>query len=169
MAIQQRITPCLWFDGKAEDAARFYTSIFPNSSIGKISHYGKEGQETHHQKEGTVLTIMFTLDGQEIMGLNGGADFKFNEAVSLMVNCETQAEIDHYWERLGAGGDPNAQICGWLKDKFGLSWQIVPAVIAKLITDPDQAKVDRVMAVVMRSKKLNIAELEAAAAGKKAA
>jgi predicted 3-demethylubiquinone-9 3-methyltransferase (glyoxalase superfamily) len=169
MAIKQRITPCLWFDGKAEEAAKYYTAIFPNSSIGTISRYGKEGQETHHQKEGTVLTVTFTLDGQDVMGLNGGPDFKFTEAVSLMVNCETQEEIDHYWDKLGAGGDPNAQICGWLKDKYGLSWQIVPAVIEKMISDPDRAKADRVMAVVMRSKKLNIAELEAAYAGKKAA
>ncbi len=168
MAIQQRITPCLWFNGNAEDAAKHYTSIFPNSSIGKISHYGKEGEDMG-QREGSVLTVMFTLDGQEMMGLNGGADFKFNEAVSLVVNCETQAEIDHYWDRLGAGGDPKAQICGWLKDKFGLSWQIVPTVIGKFITDPDKAKRDRVMAVVMKSKKLNIAELEAAHAGKQAA
>ena len=166
---KQRIVPCLWFADEAEEAARFYCGVFKNSRITSITRYGKAGFETHHRPAGSVMTVAFELDGQPYTALNGGPVFTFNEAVSLQVMCKNQEEIDYYWDKLGAGGDPKAQICGWLKDKFGLSWQIVPAIIGKMITDPDKAKRDRVMAVVMKSKKLNIAELRAAYEGKRAA
>jgi predicted 3-demethylubiquinone-9 3-methyltransferase (glyoxalase superfamily) len=162
MAIAQRISPCLWFDDQGEEAAEHYVSIFPNSKIGKIGRYGKEGFEIHHKPEGAAMTVVFTLDGQEFMALNGGPQFKFNEAISLIVNCETQDELDYYWNKLGAGGDPKAQVCGWLKDKFGLSWQIVPIVLQKLITDPDKAKAGRTMKALMEMKKLDIAALQRA-------
>src|SRR5687767_12461456 len=126
MAKLQRIAPCLWFADEAEEAANFYVGIFPNSRVRTITRYGKAGQEFHRKPEGSVMTVEFELDGQSFTGLNGGPLFKFNEAISFQVTCETQAEIDRYWEKLGEGGDPEAQQCGWLKDKFGLSWQIVP-------------------------------------------
>src|SRR5256885_5216813 len=126
MANVQRIAPCLWFDNQAEEAARFYVSIFKNSSLGAIARYGKAGFEVHRRPEGSVMTVAFTLDGQDFLGLNGGSLFKFNEAVSLMVRCESQAEIDYYWDKLGEGGGGTPGPCGWLKDRFGLSWQIVP-------------------------------------------
>src|SRR5204863_7232649 len=126
MQISQKIAPCLWFASEAEEAANFYTAIFPNSKIGKISRYGKAGQETHGQKPGTVLTVQFELDGQAFTALNGVPIFKFNEAVSLQIYVEDQKELDHYWSRLTAGGDPKSQVCGWLKDKYGLSWQVGP-------------------------------------------
>ena len=165
MAKLQRITPCLWFDRQAEDAAKFYTSIFPNSRIGTISRYREAGREVHGMEPGTVLTIAFDLDGQSFTALNGGPLFKFTEALSLQINCETQAEVDHYWNALGAGGAPQAQQCGWLKDKFGLSWQVVPTVLPRLMTDPDPAKSQRVMNALMQMKKLDIAALERAHAG----
>src|SRR5215510_340516 len=166
MAKLQRITPCLWFDRQAEDAAKLYTSIFPNSRIGTISRYGETGREVHGMEPGTVLTVAFDLDGQSFTALNGGPLFKFTEALSLQINCETQAEVDHYWNALGAGGEPRAQQCGWLKDKFGLSWQVVPTVLPKLLTDPDPAKAQRVMNALLQMKKLDIAALERAHAGK---
>jgi predicted 3-demethylubiquinone-9 3-methyltransferase (glyoxalase superfamily) len=156
----KRVVPCLWFDNLAEQAAYFYTSIFPNSKIGAISRYGEAGKEIHGQKPGSVMTIAFELDGQEFTGLNGGPIFKFNEAVSLQVMCDDQKEVDHYWNKLSAGGDPAAQQCGWLKDKFGLSWQVVPRALPKLLTSSDPAKSQRVMTVMLKMKKLNIAELE---------
>jgi len=165
MAIEQRLTPCLWFDDQGEDAAKFYVSIFPNSSIGRISRYGKAGYETHKRPEGAVMTVMFTLDGVEMMALNGGPIFKFNEAISLVVNCETQAEIDRYWNALGEGSDPNSHVCGWLKDKFGLSWQIVPVQLGKMMSDPDRAKAGRVMEALLKMKKLDLAALERAYKG----
>lgn len=153
----QRITPCLWFDDQAEPAARFYTSIFRNSGIDAISHYGESGP----RPTGTVMTVKFHLDGQEFLGLNGGPHFKFTEAVSFIVNCETQEELDRLWEKLSAGG---AEVqCGWLKDKFGLSWQIVPTILGKLMSDPDPARGNRVMQAVLGMVKLDIRTLEEAA------
>jgi predicted 3-demethylubiquinone-9 3-methyltransferase (glyoxalase superfamily) len=158
MADLKRIAPCLWFDSQAEDAARYYVSIFRNSSIGTIARYGEAGFDRHHKPEGSVMTVAFTLDGQEFLALNGGPVFKFNESVSLMVRCGTQDEIDYYWERLGAGGDPNAQVCGWLKDKFGLSWQIVPADMEAMMGG-DPAKANRAIAAVMEMRKLDMAAI----------
>jgi predicted 3-demethylubiquinone-9 3-methyltransferase (glyoxalase superfamily) len=155
-----KITPCLWFDNEGEEAAGFYVSIFPNSSIGAISRYGRAGYEVHKRPEGSVMTVAFTLDGQAFLALNGGPHFKFTEAISLMVRCETQAEIDYYWDRLGQGGDPSAQVCGWLKDKFGLSWQIVPAKMPWLEGGGERA--DRAMAALTQMKKLDMATLERA-------
>jgi predicted 3-demethylubiquinone-9 3-methyltransferase (glyoxalase superfamily) len=162
MAIVQKITPCLWFDSEAEDAAKFYVSIFKNSAIGTITRYGKEGFEIHGKPEGSVLTVSFQLEGQEFTALNGGPHFKFTEAISLLVRCETQAEVDYYWEKLGEGGDEKAQQCGWLKDKYGLSWQIVPAAALEMIADPDTEKSARVMKALLRMKKLDLAALRRA-------
>ncbi|MGH8378138.1 MAG: VOC family protein [Gammaproteobacteria bacterium] len=161
----QKIAPCLWFNnGEAEEAARFYAGIFKNSKIGKLLRYGAEAGKQLGVPEDLVLTVEFTLDGQQFTALNGAGEMKFhfNEAVSFQVFCETQKELDHYWEKLGAGGDPKAQVCGWLKDKYGLSWQIVPTVLGKLISDPDAEKSGRVMRAMMQMKKLDIAELERA-------
>src|SRR5215208_2919802 len=128
----QRITPCLWFDSEAEEAANYYVGIFKNSRITSVTRYPSAGQEIHGRAAGSVMVVAFELDGQTITGLNGGPFFTFNEAVSLQVNCSTQQEVDYYWEKLGAGGDPKAQQCGWLKDKYGLSWQIVPTLMDEL-------------------------------------
>ncbi len=155
----QKITPFLWFDGKAEEAAKFYVSIFKNSKIGTISRYGKEGYEIHKQREGRVMAVDFELDGQGFTALNGGPLFKFNESVSFQVHCDTQEEVDYYWEALSTGGDPKAQQCGWLKDKYGLSWQVVPTVLPKLLTDKNKEKSERVMEALMQMKKLDIAVL----------
>jgi predicted 3-demethylubiquinone-9 3-methyltransferase (glyoxalase superfamily) len=165
MAIaKQKITPCLWFDGTAEDAAQFYVSIFPNSRIVEISHYGEIGQDVHKQKPGSVMTVAFELDGQSFLGLNGGPLFKFNEAVSFMVYCDTQAEVDRYWTALTAGGEESQ--CGWLKDKFGLSWQVVPTKVLQMLTSKDKAKAGRAMGALMQMKKLDIGKLEAAYEGR---
>ena len=153
----KKITPCLWFDSQAEDAANFYVSIFKNSRIGRISRYGKEGYEIHGKKAGTVLTVEFELEGQPFLGLNGGPNFTFDEAVSFQVSCETQDEIDHFWNKLSAGGSEGP--CGWLKDKFGLSWQVVPTALPAMLTDPDAEKSDRVMKALMQMKKFDIKEL----------
>jgi predicted 3-demethylubiquinone-9 3-methyltransferase (glyoxalase superfamily) len=158
----QRITPCLWFDTQAEEAAKFYTSIFKNSRIGRISRYGKEGHDIHGRPEGSVMTVEFELNGQPFTALNGGPVFKFNEAVSFQVYCESQQELDHYWEKLGKGGDAKAQQCGWLKDQYGVSWQIVPAVLANMLQDKDTHKSERVMKELLQMKKLDIARLERA-------
>ncbi|HVL11705.1 MAG TPA: VOC family protein [Gemmata sp.] len=160
----QKITPCLWFDDQAEEAARFYTALFPNSKLGAVTRYTEAGQEIHGKKPGSVLTVELELDGQRFTALNGGPMFKFTEAVSLQIHCDTQAELDHFWEKLSAGGDPKAQQCGWLKDKFGVSWQVVPSVLPKLIEDP--AKAGRVLGVLMGMQKLDIAALQAAADAK---
>lgn len=160
MATMQKIISNLWFDSQAEEAANYYVSIFKNSKIGKISRYGKEGFEVHHRPAGSVMTIEFTLEGQTFLALNGGPHFKFNEAISFIVNCETQAEIDYYWNKLSVGGDPNSQQCGWLKDKYGLSWQIVPTALEELMTDP--AKSEAVMGALLKMKKLDIQKLEEA-------
>lgn len=154
------ITPCLWFDNQAEEAAKFYTSVFKNSKIGGISHYGKEGYEVHGQKAGTVLTVDFELNGQPFTALNGGPAFSFNEAVSLQVFCETQDEIDYYWKKFTANGGEESQ-CGWLKDKFGLSWQIVPAILPELMRDATKA--GKVMSALLPMKKLDIEKLKEAA------
>jgi len=166
MATVQKITPMFWFDNQAEEAARYYTSIFPNSSIGRISRYGKEGFEVHHMPEGTVLTVEFQLDGQTFSALNGGPQFKFNESISFVVNCEDQKELDYYWDKLTAGGDKNSQVCGWLKDKFGVSWQIVPTILPSLLQGKDAAGSQRTMAALMKMKKLDINALQEAYNGK---
>jgi predicted 3-demethylubiquinone-9 3-methyltransferase (glyoxalase superfamily) len=156
----QKITPCLWFDSNAEEAVKFYTSIFKNSKIGKISRYGEAGYEIHGKPAGTVMTIEFELNGQAFTALNGGPIFKFNEAISLQVTCESQEEIDYYWKKLSEGGDEKAQQCGWLKDKFGLSWQIVPTALGKMLADKDTNKADRVMTALLKMKKVDIETLE---------
>ena len=158
--IAQRITNCLWFDAEAEEAALLYTSIFKHSSIGAITRFGKEGFEFHKKPEGSVMTISFSLDGQEFLGLNGGPNFKFNEAMSLIVNCEDQAEIDHYWYKLSAGGQEGQ--CGWLKDKFGVSWQVVPANWIEMMTHPDKARTKKVMEKVFQMKKFDLAIIDKA-------
>lgn len=161
----QRITPCLWFDDQAEEAARYYVGIFKNSRIGNISRYSEAGQEVHGKPPGSVMTVDFELDGHTFTALNGGPHFKFNEAVSFQINCETQDEIDDYWEKLSEGGDEKAQVCGWLKDKFGLSWQVVPTEMAELFKDSTSAGAQRAMNAMLQMKKLDIAELKRAYAG----
>jgi predicted 3-demethylubiquinone-9 3-methyltransferase (glyoxalase superfamily) len=158
------ITPCLWFDSSAEEAAIFYVSIFRNSRIGRIARYGEAGHEIHGRKAGTVMTIEFEINGQPYTALNGGPHFKFNEAISLQVFCDTQEEIDYYWDKLSEGGDEKAQQCGWLKDKFGVSWQIVPSIIDEMMSSRDTRVSDRVMNALLKMKKLDIEELKQAAA-----
>jgi predicted 3-demethylubiquinone-9 3-methyltransferase (glyoxalase superfamily) len=158
----QKIIPCLWFDSNAEEAANFYTSIFKNSRIGKISRYGKEGYEIHRKPEGTVLTVEFELNGQRFTALNGGPAFKFNEAISFQVHCKSQNEVDYYWEKLSQGGDEKAQQCGWLKDKYGVSWQIVPTVLGEMMQDKNAEKSGRVMKALLQMKKLDIKTLKQA-------
>ena len=153
----QKIIPCLWFDTEGEEAAKLYTSVFPNSKIGEITRYGSAGP----RDEGTVMTVNFELEGQEFVALNGGPDFTFNEAVSFQVSCESQEEIDRYWTVLSEGGEEGP--CGWLKDRFGLSWQIIPTALPRLLADPDREKAQRVMAVMLEMGKIDIAELERAA------
>jgi len=160
-----KIAPCLWFDNNGEEAAKFYTSIFKNSKIKNIARYGDAAAQAAGRPKGSVLTVSFELDGQEFMALNGGPIFKLNEAVSFMVNVDNQDELDHYWNRLAEGGDPKAQQCGWLKDKFGVSWQIVPRMIAKMMSDPDPAKPNRVMQALLQMKKPDIRTLQKAYEG----
>jgi predicted 3-demethylubiquinone-9 3-methyltransferase (glyoxalase superfamily) len=154
----QKLTPCLWFDTEGEDAAKFYASIFPNSRIVETAYYGSAGPRA----EGTVMTVEFELDGQRFIALNGGPDFTFNEAISFQVDCENQQDVDAYWSKLSEGGEEGP--CGWLKDKFGVSWQIVPTVLPQLLTDPDREKAQRVMAAMLKMRKIEIPELERAAA-----
>jgi predicted 3-demethylubiquinone-9 3-methyltransferase (glyoxalase superfamily) len=161
----QRISPCLWFDSQAEEAAAFYTAIFPNSRIVKVSRYGEAGKEIHKRPPGSVMVVEFELDGQSFTALNGGPLFKFSEAVSFQVSCATQQDVDRYWERLSAGGDPSAQQCGWLKDKFGLSWQVVPTILPELVSDPSSPQSQRAMTAMMQMKKLDIGKLQAAYEG----
>lgn len=161
----RRIAPCLWFDDDAEEAARFYVSVFPASRIVRIAHYGTAGREIHGRPAGSVMTVAFELDDQPFTALNGGPVFRFNEAISLQVSCDTQAELDHFWERLSEGGDESAQRCGWLKDRYGVSWQIVPAMIADLVGDPGDPGCERAMGAMLRMKKLDIAELRNAYEG----
>ena len=158
----QKITPFLWFDNKAKEAANFYTSIFKNSKIVSVARYGEEGAKVSGRPKGTAMTVAFQLDGQEFVALNGGPHFKFSEAVSFVVNCKTQEEVDHYWEKLSAGGDEKAQQCGWLKDKYGLSWQIVPDVLGKMMQDKDQKNSENVMRALLQMKKLDIKTLKKA-------
>jgi predicted 3-demethylubiquinone-9 3-methyltransferase (glyoxalase superfamily) len=158
-----KITPFLWFDSQAEEAATFYTAIFKNSRIHQISRYGNAGHETHGMEAGKVMTVQFELEGQSFIALNGGPYFKFNEAVSFQITCETQDEIDYFWSRLSDGGEESR--CGWLKDRFGLSWQVVPAILPHLLTGDDKAKCERTMAALMQMKKLDIAALQRAHAG----
>jgi predicted 3-demethylubiquinone-9 3-methyltransferase (glyoxalase superfamily) len=153
----QKISPFLWFDNNAEEAANFYVSVFPNSKIQKVSRYGEAGPGP----KGTVMTVDFQLNGQEFIALNGGPLFKFTEAVSFMVHCKNQEEVDNYWEKLSAGGEKGQ--CGWLKDKYGLSWQVVPDALMELIVDKDQAKTQRVMQAMLQMRKLDIAKLKEAA------
>ena len=154
----QKITPFLWFDGNAEEAMNFYTSIFRNAKVGNVSRYGEAGPGL----AGSVLTASFELEGLQFTALNGGPHFKFNEAISFHIACESQQEVDHFWHKLGAGGQ--IQQCGWLKDKYGVSWQIVPAALPRLLGNPDRAKANRVMQAMLQMKKLDIAALEQAAA-----
>ena len=156
----QRITPCLWFDSQALEAAEFYIPIFRNSKITQVSHYGEAGQEVHGQKPGSVMLVAFELDGHSFSALNGGPVFKFSEAISFQVNCETQEEVDTLWEKLSEGGSPGE--CGWLQDKYGVSWQIVPSVLGAMLQDNDPEKSKRVMEAMFQMKKLDIAVLKQA-------
>ncbi len=165
MANIQRIAPCLWFDDQAEDAAEYYVSIFKNARIVNVSRYGEAGQEIHGRPAGSVMTVDFELDGQSFTALNGGPLFKFNEAISFQINCETQEEIDDYWEKLTQGGDEKAQQCGWLKDKFGVSWQVIPSGINEIFADHKSAGFQRAMNAMLQMKKLDIAEMKRAYAG----
>jgi predicted 3-demethylubiquinone-9 3-methyltransferase (glyoxalase superfamily) len=153
------ITPFLWFDDQAEEAAQLYTSVFENSKILNVSRYG----EAAPGETGSVMTVEFELEGQKFVGLNGGPNYSFTEAVSFQVHCETQEEVDHFWNALGEGGEEGP--CGWLKDRFGLSWQIVPTALPRLLSDPDREKANRAMSAMLQMGKLDIAELERAAAG----
>ena len=155
----QKITPWLWFDTEGEEAAKFYTSVFPNSKIGDISRYGEAGP----RPAGTAMTVAFELDGQPFVALNGGPQFTFNESVSFMVTCEGQEEVDKYWNTLSAGGEESQ--CGWLKDKYGVSWQIVPTALSRLLGDRDPARAQRAMQAMLKMRKIEIAELERAADG----
>jgi len=166
MASIQKVTPNLWFNKQAEEAAKYYTSIFKNSRIGKMTRYGKEGFETTHMPEGAVLTVEFFLDGQQFVALNAGPEFKFNESVSFIINCDTQEEVDYYWEKLSEGGDEKAQMCGWLKDRYGLSWQVVPVEVWDLWRDEKSEAYQRAMRAMLQMKKLDIKKLKQAFEGK---
>ena len=155
----------MWFDDQAEEAVAFYTGIFRNSKIVNIARYGEAGYEIHGKPAGTVMTVAFELDGQTFTALNGGPLFKFNEAISLEVNCKTQNEVDYYWEKLSAGGDVKAQQCGWLKDKYGVSWQVVPTGMYEMLNDPDSEKSQRAMTAMLQMKKLDMEELQRAYRG----
>jgi predicted 3-demethylubiquinone-9 3-methyltransferase (glyoxalase superfamily) len=160
MPIAQRIAPCLWFDSQAEEAANFYCSIFRDSRITSISRYGEAGKENHQRPPGSVMLVAFELEGQPFTALNGGPVFQFNEAISLQIYCDTQKEIDYYWEKLTAGGEES--VCGWLKDKYGLSWQVVPRVMEELYKDHTSEKYARAMKAMMKMRKLDIEELKRA-------
>lgn len=158
----QKITPFLWFDRQAEEAVKFYTSVFKKSKVGKVTRYGKEGYEIHKMPEGTIMTIEFEIEGQKFVALNGGPVFKFNEATSFVISCKNQEEVDYYWDRLTEGGDEKAQMCGWLKDKYGLSWQVTPTVLIEMLQDKDKQKSERVMRAMLQMKKLDIKALQEA-------
>src|SRR5918998_157506 len=160
----QTITPCLWFDDKAEEAAKFYVSLFKNSKVGTVTRYGEAGAEVSGRPEGSVMTVIFEIEGQEFVALNGGPHFKFTEAVSFMVKCETQKEIDEMWEKLSQGGEKGQ--CGWLKDKFGVSWQIVVPVLDEMLQDKDAEKTERVMKALLQMNKLDIKALKEAYEGR---
>jgi predicted 3-demethylubiquinone-9 3-methyltransferase (glyoxalase superfamily) len=155
-----KITPCLWFDSQAEEAAKFYVSIFENSEIKEISRYGKAGFEIHQRPEGSVMTISFRLGETDFTALNGGPQFKFSEAISLQIFCDTQDEVDYFWSKLSEGGEEGP--CGWLKDKFGLSWQVVPSRLSEMLRDPNSKKVERVTAAFLQMKKFDLAALDRA-------
>jgi predicted 3-demethylubiquinone-9 3-methyltransferase (glyoxalase superfamily) len=161
----QKITPFLWFDHQAEEAAKFYTSVFENSKVGKILRYDEAAATAAGGPVGSVLTIEFEIGGQKFTALNGGPEFKFNEAISFVVNCDTQEEVDYFWEKLSADGGQESQ-CGWLKDKFGVSWQIVPTVLIEMLQDKDSEKSERVMKAMLQMQKIDIKKLNAAYAGK---
>jgi predicted 3-demethylubiquinone-9 3-methyltransferase (glyoxalase superfamily) len=160
--IVSKITPCLWFDTQAEEAADYYVSIFGNAKVTDTTHYGKATAQVAGMPEGSVLTVTFELEGQEFMALNGGPVFQFSQAISFIVNCETQPEVDDLWEKLSADGDPAAQQCGWLKDRYGVSWQIVPTVLGEMLQDPDAEKIERVMEAFLPMKKIDMAVLQKA-------
>lgn len=164
MGTKLRIAPCLWFDDQAEEAANHYVSVFPRSEIELISRYGREGFEHHRRPEGSVMTVSFRLDGQHMTALNGGPVFKFSEAISLQVYCDTQTEIDHFWDKLSEGGEPG--VCGWLKDRYGLSWQVVPSVLPAMMGDPDSRKSQRVTHAFLQMKKFDLAAVQRAFEGK---
>lgn len=160
----QKITPCLWFDTEAEEAAKFYVSIFKDSKIRSVNRYGKGGQEVHGKPPGSVMAVEFEIEGQKFVGLNGGPQFKFDEAISFQIHCKSQEEIDYYWNRLTEGGKEVA--CGWLKDKFGLSWQVVPTALLEMMSDKDPAKTERVTNAFMKMKKFDIEKLRRAFEGR---
>ena len=160
----QKIMPCLWFDNQAEEAVNLYTSLFKNSKIMNVTRYDEAGAKAAGKSNGSVMTVTFQLDGQEFMALNGGPAFKFTEAISFVVNCETQAEVDELWNKLTTGGEEVQ--CGWLKDRFGLSWQIVPTALGEMMSDPDPAKAQRVMQAMLQMKKIDIAGLKRAFEGR---
>ena len=161
----QKITPFLWFDNQAEEAAKFYTSVFKNSKIGRILRYDEASAKAAGRPAGSVLTVEFEIEGQKFTALNGGPQFKFNESVSFVVNCKTQEEVDYFWEKLTPGGGQESE-CGWLKDKFGLSWQVTPTVLIDMLNDNDPKKAERVMKAMMQMQKIDIKKLNAAYAGK---
>ncbi|MDI6696941.1 MAG: VOC family protein [Anaerolineales bacterium] len=154
-----KITPCLWFDRQAEEAAQFYTGIFKNSKILEVTRYGEAGYDIHGMPAGTVMTVEFELDGQSFTALNGGPAFNFNEAISFQISCKDQQEVDYYWEKLSEGGDESAQQCGWLKDKYGVSWQVVPIALYELLSDPNISRREEVMKAFLQMKKIDIEEL----------
>lgn len=162
-SLAQKVTPCLWFDTQAEEAANFYISVFANSRIKQISRYGNAGQDVHGKQAGSVMMVAFELEGQTFTALNGGPQFKFSEAISFQVMCESQNEIDHFWEKLGDGGQERP--CGWLKDKYGLSWQVVPSALPQLMSQSSGEARDRVMGAVMKMKKFDIEALKRAQVG----
>ena len=160
----QLITPCLWFDTQAKEAAEFYTAVFSNSQIVNITRYGEAGHEIHGKPAGTVMTVAFELNGQPFTALNGGSAFKFNEAISFQVICQTQEEVNNYWEKLSTGGDETAQQCGWLKDRYGVSWQIIPNILLEMLSDADPTKSQRTMTAMLQMKKIDISKLLQASA-----
>lgn len=166
MATIQKIIANLWFENQAEEAAKFYVSVFKNSTIGRIMRYGKEGIEIHGRPAGSVMIIEFEIEGQQFIGLNGGPHFKFNEAISFIINCNSQNEVDYYWEKLTEGGDPKAQVCGWLKDKFGVSWQVVPTEINDMFMDENSEKAQRAMKAMLQMKKIDLGVMKKAYEGK---
>lgn len=161
-----KFTTCLWFDGQAEEAAQLYTSVFPDSKITHRQHYTATGQDIHGQKPGSLMVVEFEINGQQFVGLNGGPLFKHSEAVSFQIDCDDQAEIDHYWEKLGEGGDPARRQCGWLADRFGVAWQVVPKALKEMLSSDDKAAADRATEAMMGMKKMDIAGLRKAFEGK---
>ena len=165
MIPSRKIAPCLWFDDQAEQAAELYTGVFPDSRIDEVVRYGEAGHEVHGRPAGSVMTVAFTLEGQPFTALNGGPVFTFNESISFQVFCRTQEEVDHYWERLSEGGDERAKQCGWLKDRFGVSWQVIPVRALELLSEPGSEASQRAMTAMLGMKKLDVAELERAYRG----